>query len=644
MSEFTKEKESKERKSKTSTKMEPSKIIPDTREAIGKKAKPTSIVSKKPAASSLSETADSLLLAAHKAFAKDDGGLKEKKRDALYSSLLSTIADDEELAESYVASGSHVSSSLVSIAIGKLQIGVRDAASAIAKAQRVSICFVVDTTGSMSSYIQAVKSQIVSIVEEVKKTSCEIEGLAFVGYKDFSEGPNHFEIFNFSKHTNEFKEYVGKIVAGGGGDFPEDVNGGIWKALELSWPSKSASRIIFHIADAPPHGSNFHNKSDNFPSGHTSDHPWEDIFAEMENQNIMYYFGKVNEECTKMIEEFRKHSTTPIVVYDTSNPGSITHSVTASVMDSVSMKSGLISSKIRLNGLSRTFELSSDMPDWADIAAYPMLDATIVSLNLPTIDQISEFVKMEQKLDRKKVQIASSPFAKGSVRYAFHGLIHYPAYTTKDGKKIKANSDSVVFKELIKLAVLEDLDRQRYMMDLEVQTVAAALAFEFNNRLERTSAYPGIKLKYLMAKVVRITMPSGVQRFVASEKKFRESSATVEMTKFTNNFNFVRTAGDDVELKTQIQLAVAYSHFTYDITNEYCLVCDLQGMQTHDDSGNTVLLLTDPAIHCPKQLRFGKTNLQQSGVRAFFLKHECNIFCDALGLKPCAEYEKLKED
>ena len=65
------------------------------------------------------------------------------------------------------------------------------------------------------------------------------------------------------------------------------------------------------------------------------------------------------------------------------------------------------------------------------------------------------------------------------------------------------------------------------MVDLETQAVAAKLALEFNNRLSRTTAASPIKLKYLMAKLVRMEGDHGY-RFMALEKKFR---GEVEMVK-----------------------------------------------------------------------------------------------------------------
>lgn len=46
---------------------------------------------------------------------------------------------------------------------------------------------------------------------------------------------------------------------------PEDVAGGLKRAIELSW--KSPIRLCILIADAPCHGSIYHGCRDNYPSG-----------------------------------------------------------------------------------------------------------------------------------------------------------------------------------------------------------------------------------------------------------------------------------------------------------------------------------------------------------------------------------------
>lgn len=50
-----------------------------------------------------------------------------------------------------------------------------------------------------------------------------------------------------------------------GGDVPEDIAGGLSRAVDLSW--KSPIRLCILIADAPCHGSIYHACRDNYPGG-----------------------------------------------------------------------------------------------------------------------------------------------------------------------------------------------------------------------------------------------------------------------------------------------------------------------------------------------------------------------------------------
>ena len=53
----------------------------------------------------------------------------------------------------------------------------------------------------------------------------------------------------------DFKAFVKGVRAKGGWDRPEDVIGGLKTALALQWPRAAGSRVLFHIGDAPPHGT-----------------------------------------------------------------------------------------------------------------------------------------------------------------------------------------------------------------------------------------------------------------------------------------------------------------------------------------------------------------------------------------------------
>jgi len=84
----------------------------------------------------------------------------------------------------------------------------------------------------------------------------------------------------------------------------------------------------------------------------------------------------------------------------------------------------------------------------------------------------------------------------------------------------------------------------------------------------------------------------------------------------------------------------AFSHWSWVRTDGAKLVCDLQGHREEDDGlphagERYYYLLTDPAI-CTPCHEYGESDLGQSGIDAFFSRHVCNAWCEALDI----EYEK----
>ena len=63
--------------------------------------------------------------------------------------------------------------------------------------------------------------------------------VSFVGYRDVADKPR-FEIFEFSEDLDACAKFIGTMRATGGGDTPEDVQGGLQKALEMKWAKDSA--------------------------------------------------------------------------------------------------------------------------------------------------------------------------------------------------------------------------------------------------------------------------------------------------------------------------------------------------------------------------------------------------------------------
>jgi len=93
----------------------------------------------------------------------------------------------------------------------------------ISKAQSaVDLCFLMDCTGSMRKYINAMKTQIRQLAETIVQLYSTKPYFAFVGYRDIDE---KIEKLDFINDENVFQEFLNQVQAMGGDDTCEDVFG-----------------------------------------------------------------------------------------------------------------------------------------------------------------------------------------------------------------------------------------------------------------------------------------------------------------------------------------------------------------------------------------------------------------------------------
>jgi len=124
-----------------------------------------------------------------------------------------------------------------------------------AKKPRIEVCFVLDTTGSMSGLIEGAKEKIWSIANEMiaAKPTPELK-LALIGYRD--RGDEY--VTKLTDLTADIDAIHGKLMefsANGGGDGPESVNQALHEAVtKVSWSDdRDVLKIVFLVGDAPPH-------------------------------------------------------------------------------------------------------------------------------------------------------------------------------------------------------------------------------------------------------------------------------------------------------------------------------------------------------------------------------------------------------
>ena len=131
----------------------------------------------------------------------------------------------------------------------------------------IDLAFVMDITGSMSTYLNFAKDKVLYIIEKIcKETSASVR-LGFIGYRDYLDSKDDYLIYpELTKDSEMVKQFISTAKAGGGSD-SEDMGGGLQSALNYNWTSNT--RFVILIADAPCHGEQYHEikNFDSFPQG-----------------------------------------------------------------------------------------------------------------------------------------------------------------------------------------------------------------------------------------------------------------------------------------------------------------------------------------------------------------------------------------
>jgi hypothetical protein len=187
--------------------------------------------------------------------------------------------------------------------IEKLQIP--DPKSLPESSNIVELCFLMDCTGSMSSFISMCRRKMNEIVDIITRDNpSTVIRIAFVGYRDHRDAP--VKTLHFCTDVNKIKSHIGTINAEGGNDIPEDICGGLLNAINLEW--KSRKRLVILIADAPCHGKMYHNvQSDDYEAGDPNGLIPEVLLSQLAYINIPFFFAKISETTDKMTALWKNH-------------------------------------------------------------------------------------------------------------------------------------------------------------------------------------------------------------------------------------------------------------------------------------------------------------------------------------------------
>jgi hypothetical protein len=99
---------------------------------------------------------------------------------------------------------------------------------------------------------------------------------------------------------------VAGVQARDGGDAPEDVHGGLERALRLDWGvGGSMTRVLVHVADAPCHGARYHACTDDaYPGGDPHGLRSDELLRGLRQRGVCYKFGRINGSTDRMVELF----------------------------------------------------------------------------------------------------------------------------------------------------------------------------------------------------------------------------------------------------------------------------------------------------------------------------------------------------
>ncbi|MDL2248142.1 Hsp70 family protein [Tyzzerella sp. OttesenSCG-928-J15] len=119
---------------------------------------------------------------------------------------------------------------------------------------KVRVVFIIDTTGSMDTYINGVKDRAIEFSEILRSKGAEFE-LGLIGFGDLGEKEKP-SVYNFTDNVGKFQRQVKNIPRTYGGDIPESSLDALETGIELlnSQTEYVGDKNIFIlITDAPPH-------------------------------------------------------------------------------------------------------------------------------------------------------------------------------------------------------------------------------------------------------------------------------------------------------------------------------------------------------------------------------------------------------
>lgn len=521
----------------------------------------------------------------------------------------------------------------------------------------LNILFVIDTTGSMDPYRDLCSESISLITKKLStantlfrnRTACVKLGV--IAYRD-KKDKVPFEYLDFTNEEEKVISFVKNLDCEGGGDACEDVKGA-FKQVPLGnnihWDAQF--KFVVMIADAPCHGKIYHDldsKHDDFP-----DENMEEEVKQMALNDLNFIGILFTPHTQKMYQEIEKiylgnHGSFRLIEHkDLQNIKShekCTQNILNLFVDQISkpvqeltistIKTFLEEKKISRptpfnfmeeNAKLLNFEwIAEDEGNFFDEEIYEVFN---LACDPKSIDfkNIEAFDISSIKINEWKCKITINAIGKGCFRSIF---------LVKVLKENPQKDDKTPYNLYIAKAPIKDMyykNPEEVKSEWRGSLIAGYMARRFNSDLYGVGNKGDLTVSFndiFILKSKKSFSLNGKEQFkyYAVEKVLKGN-----FTKYNNNFDFVADLSKYKDKLEEMflfnEVAQAFSHYTFQKSDGYILVCDLQGV---------VQKLTDPMI-----LTKNKTKLQGDlagpGIAQFFATHQCNEICQKLKL------EKMKD-
>ena len=120
----------------------------------------------------------------------------------------------------------------------------------------LDVMLVIDSTGSMGDEIEYLTTEFRDIVAAIQSQFPGVSTrFGLVAYRDLGD---EFVVrsYDFTDSLETMQGQLAQQSANGGGDYPEAMEQALGRALDVSWRGGNTARLLFLVADAPPHDEN----------------------------------------------------------------------------------------------------------------------------------------------------------------------------------------------------------------------------------------------------------------------------------------------------------------------------------------------------------------------------------------------------